>query len=98
MPMFNFRKLYSDKCWICNFTLCKLTGDCNFKLKGAKNTLNQKNIYLNERLPSTELELTKAIDKLCYVTITINSAVCVVCSKFDSSEASTPIQKLDDLK
>ena len=64
----------------------------------SKNPLNGKNIYVNERLPSSEMYLKRAIDKLGYVTVTKNCAINAVCLDNDGNTKYDAINNLEDLK
>ena len=64
----------------------------------SKTPLNGKNIYVNERLPSFEMDLKRAIDKLGYVTVTKNCAINVVCLDNDGNTKYVAINNLEDLK
>ena len=67
-------------------------------LKKVKNTINGKNIYINERLPSFDNQLQKDAEALNYITTTRNCIVSVLCEKADGTKLFIPIKSAEDLK
>ena len=55
-------------------------------------------MYVHERLPSSEMDLQRAVDKLGYVTVTKNCTINAVCLDNDGNTMYVPINNLEDLK
>ena len=66
--------------------------------KSSKNPLNGRNIYVNERLPSCEMDLICAADKFGYVTVTKNCTINAVFFDNDGNKKYVAINILEDLK
>ena len=66
--------------------------------KNSKNPLNGKNFYVKKRLPSFEMDLKLAVDKLGYVTVTKNCTINAVCLDNDCNTKYVAVNNLEDLK